>query len=436
MNCRYAACLTALSNVTKPVQDRSELDALERKLSVRDIKLYRGMARTELRRERALARQEEREHPKPPPNRGWVGWFWGGKQQAQDNEGDEDLSEGVTLNEAQRKELYDAIDYDESKAAHVNDDMPSEALKLRVKTDLRKGSFALQRRHGKQASDLVSVVFDAFRATLQQRSEGMIASVALGGISVFDGTQPGTRHPQIVRVKEDKTALLEAAASEGVVGPKAVSADDPFFFAEFESQPLDKRADVALNVRMRFLEIIYHRGYVEAIVAFFKPPESQLESVTALIDVASETLEGIRKETRAGLEYALEKHRTVDLRVDMNAPIIVIPEDVTLARCQHIVLDAGHIAVESELVDKKRLEEIRKKQSRQYSEKDFQQLEDLMYDRFYVRLESTQVRSACSPVAQGADAWRSCSWARRSSRACKLSRATADRSSTCSRGSR
>lgn len=264
-----------------------------------------------------------------------------------------------------------------------------------MQADLRKGSFALrQKPRGKEPVDLVSVEFDAFRAKLDQRVKGLIASVALGGISVFDNTRPGSRHPQIVRVKEDKTALLEAAASEATRGPTSVSADDPFFWAEFENQPLDDRADVALNVKMRFLEIIYHRGYVEAIVAFFKPPESQLESVGALIDVASETLEGIRKETRAGLEYALDKHRTIDLRVDMNAPIIVIPEDVTLERCQHIVLDAGHIAVESELVDKKRIEDVRSKQSRQYSDKDFQQLEDLMYDKFFVRLDSAQVRPA------------------------------------------
>jgi vacuolar protein sorting-associated protein 13A/C len=64
---------------------------------------------------------------------------------------------------------------------------------------------------------------------------------------------------------------------------------------------------------------------VEAVVQFFRPPESQLESITALIDAAGQTLDGIRKETRAGLEYALDNHKTVDIKVDMNAPIIIIP---------------------------------------------------------------------------------------------------------------
>ena len=44
-------------------------------------------------------------------------------------------------------------------------------------------------------------------------------------------------------------------------------------------------------------------------------------------DVAGQTLEGIRKETRAGLEYALQSHKTIDVHMDLNAPIIIIPEE-------------------------------------------------------------------------------------------------------------
>lgn len=145
---------------------------------------------------------------------------------------------------------------------------------------------------------------------------------------------------QIVRVKESKIKERALAISKAVpLDPEDREADDdegqydaiehevdtalgvqdPFFSLKFEHNPLDGRADNALAIRLRHMEIIYHRGYVEAIVAFFKPPESQLESVGALIDVASSTLEGITKETRAGLEYALAQHKTVDLHLDLNA---------------------------------------------------------------------------------------------------------------------
>ena len=47
--------------------------------------------------------------------------------------------------------------------------------------------------------------------------------------------------------------------------------------------------------------------------------------------------------------------------------------------------------MESKLVDKEQLKDVQKKRGRQYSDEDFRQLEDLMYDELSLRLESTQV---------------------------------------------
>ena len=62
---------------------------------------------------------------------------------------------------------------------------------------------------------------------------------------------------------------------------------------------------------------------------------------------------------------------------------------------QALVLDAGHIAVESKLADKDQIKDVQSKRGKQYSQDDYKQLEDLMYDRLSLRLESTQAsRSA------------------------------------------
>lgn len=89
---------------------------------------------------------------------------------------------------------------------------------------------------------------------------------------MFDGTTKDTLHPQIVQVKNPIAKSGKRAESE-----------EPFFYLKLESNPLDQRADTALTARMRHMEIIYHRGYVEAIMKFLRPPESQLESVEALL---------------------------------------------------------------------------------------------------------------------------------------------------------
>lgn len=67
---------------------------------------------------------------------------------------------------------------------------------------------------------------------------------------------------------------------------------------------------------------------------------------------------------------------------------------MTLQNCQHIVLDAGHISVRSDLADKAALGAVKARENQEYSDEDYQRLESLMYDKFYVKLESAQVRSS------------------------------------------
>jgi vacuolar protein sorting-associated protein 13A/C len=100
----------------------------------------------------------------------------------------------------------------------------------------------------------------------------------------------------------------------------------PFLAIVFQKKPLDKKADQAIKVVMRHLEIIYNPTTIQGVISFFKAPNANSESFDALIEVAGDTLEGFKRQTRAGLEYALENHTTLDLDVDMDAPIIIIPE--------------------------------------------------------------------------------------------------------------
>lgn len=56
------------------------------------------------------------------------------------------------------------------------------------------------------------------------------------------------------------------------------------------------------------------------------------------------------------------------------------------------MIDAGHMSVESKLVDRKSTRGILGKRSQPYSAKDFEHLESLMYDRFILKLEDAQVK--------------------------------------------
>ncbi|PWN54382.1 hypothetical protein IE53DRAFT_157097 [Violaceomyces palustris] len=376
-----------------------QLRELECKLSYKDIRFYRSIARQELRKESAEAKKEEIAHAGAQQDQksggGWLSWVWGSSKSTNDDSG----QQNGMLNEEQRKELYDAIEWDESQSAADLTralDLPRDALKLKLTTKLKTGSLSL--RDHSRGTDILSLVFDSLQADVLQRVDNLEAAIALGGLRVYDGTTPNSLYPQIVRVKDDELEIPGRQNSTGgdlKQAEKEVSKEsdpeNPFFFLKFENKPLDERADNALTLKMRSMEIIYHRGYVESIVRFFKPPESELELIGALIDVASETIEGIRKETRAGLENALQNHKTIDMVVDVKAPIIIVPEDVTAKRCQHAVLDAGHIGVKSVLADQSAMDTVRSKQNKAYTDEDYRQLEELMYDRFFVKLESAQL---------------------------------------------
>ncbi|KAF8078623.1 vacuolar protein sorting-associated protein 13, partial [Lyophyllum atratum] len=358
--------------------EQQELEALEEKLSYEDIRFYRSIARSRLRKDQALRKKLESEQKPEPAKQGWTSWLWGSSTS---NAPKEDPAFNGSMTAEQRKELYDVLDYDEKSALVESFQTPRDSLKARVAAKLNKGSFALKSDPHGQSKEVISVVFDVFQANFIQRPENFEASISLGGFGVFDGTTTDSLYPQIVRVKD------KGAEDTTVSIPEAKAQDDQFFFVKFEKSPLDERADSALTVRMRHMEIIYHKGYVEAVYKFLKPPASQLESVEALLSVASQTFEGLRKETRAGLEFALQTHKTVDIHMDMNAPVIIVPEDVTTHNCKHLIIDAGHISIESDLADKEATRTIQLKRNKIYEDKDYQYLESLMYDKLLLKLD-------------------------------------------------
>jgi vacuolar protein sorting-associated protein 13A/C len=189
------------------------------------------------------------------------------------------------MTDEQQKQLYDAIDYDQQAVDNESGDLPPETLKLRVTTQLHRGSLTLKTKpRGEKGAEIMSVVFDQFRADVNQRPSNLEAAVALGGFRVFDGTTTGSAYPQIVRVKERQSrSSSENAHSPADHGAGDVPDEDPFLYLKFENNPLDERADSALTVRLRYMEIIYHKGFVEAVYDFFRPPQSQLESLDALL---------------------------------------------------------------------------------------------------------------------------------------------------------
>lgn len=255
------------------MQETTNLEALEKKLSYEDLRFYRSIARSHVKKDLAARKKLEEEQKKEQQTQAkstWSGWLWGSSSSEAQTSTDPSPFSGEMTDE-QRKELYEVLDFDEKAALAASFETPRDALNARINASLERGSFALKTDpHGKN-DEIISVHFDRFSADFIQRPDNFETSLSLTSFAVHDGTTKNTVYPRIVHVQDRE------------VDATSTNSADPFFYLKFEKNPLDERADNALTVRMRNMEIIYHRGYVEAIYKFFKPPSSQLESVEALL---------------------------------------------------------------------------------------------------------------------------------------------------------
>ncbi|RDI80750.1 putative arabinogalactan endo-beta-1,4-galactanase A [Venturia inaequalis] len=379
--------------------ETAEMDKLEHKLSYEDLRFWRSLARNQLRKENV-------EHPKPAQKQTWSQWAFGGGKKTED-----DAADDSQMSDQQRKELYSAINFDEKQSIAEAVDMPREYVKLQVDLSLRTGSFTLKRDPHNAKTEILRLLFDNFKTEIQQRTDSLLAKVTLEGMRLYDGTTEGSLFPQIITVKDapeipDSERIVELddaeelgrdtkdrADDEGGVDKDEEQTDpeDPFFQLAFENNPLDGSADMALTMKLKGMEIIYNPKFVVEVVKFFKPPERHMESIGALMETAGATVEGIRQQTRAGLEFALEEHKTINAKLDLQAPLIIVPDSVTEKSSLCLIVDAGHASVTSELVDKETLKDIQSKQRQKLSDEDFHRLEGLMYDKFILKLDSTQV---------------------------------------------
>ncbi|GKT94580.1 vacuolar protein sorting-associated protein 13 [Colletotrichum tofieldiae] len=364
-------------------QETEDLNKLEFKLDYEDLRFWRSLARNQLKKENAAALKNQ---PPKQEQQGWLAWAWGGGQKQQEQHTEDD--ENTQITEEQRKELYDAIEFDEKTALAESVDVPRDSVKMQVEAWLSTGSFTLKKSHNGKRSDLLSLHFDVFKAKVLQRPDSFLADLSLGGLRVNDGTTPDTLFPEIVRVKDapdthDQKRLTIEELEE--------NDDEPFFRFEVEQNPIDREGDIALSGSLKPLEIVWNPNFVVGVADFFRPPERHMESITALMETAGATVETFREQTRAGLEFALEEHKTINAQLDLQAPLIIVPVSIAVRESTCLILDAGHISVNSELVDQDTMKQIQSKQRQSYTDEDFKRLESVMYDKFLVKLSSTQV---------------------------------------------
>ncbi|KAJ2691198.1 Vacuolar protein sorting-associated protein 13, partial [Coemansia spiralis] len=377
-----------------PDIDKRALDLLHHELSYEDIRLYRAHAEPTIHKQNYLIRHHAEEKraqagvsggaatgdkdtaAAATGITGWVGgwvgsWISGAAAQSAAPAGTGEKAKGAAvsedadapdssgqLNEKQVQELYDTIEFNEHAAGDADDELPLETVKLAATAVLGSGSLTLKVDRRGRNHTLMGFAFDALRVDLLQRPKNFEANVSVHRLEVVDGTLPGTQYPRMIYLQSDSVPgvahtqsgsdNVAEAAAEAVAMPSVddTAASDPFLHIHFEKNPLDGHADSVVAVKVRSLFVVYHPTAVKALMDYFEPPSSaSAESIHALVAAASKSMAGLRDQTKVGLVYALTQHKTVDVKVDFDAPVFVSPQDMLDPHSPVVVLDTGCLTI-------------------------------------------------------------------------------------------
>lgn len=338
-----------------------KLQEPEKTLDIFNITLARQQAEVEaskagLKIYRPGLKMEEEE------SQGWLGWMWswGGEAEAQKTKEVKSGGFDELLTPAEKAKLYTAIGYSETAA---NPNLPKNFEDMKVNFHMEKLSVAI--KDNKDKDEIIRLTVGELKSTLTQRP-GAQAIKVTAQLTLFEVTGLANNHPA-------PTLLSSRKAATG--------AATPLLCILFETNPMDNSANQRLHVISQPLEIIYDAITVNSMAAFFNPPDDlQLDELT---NATLMKLEQFRDRTATGLMYVIETQKVLDLKVDLKASYVIIPQTGYYDATQNIMLlDLGHFKMLSQC--KKNLPQLSISCSN---------IEDIMlraYDSFDIQLSNLQ----------------------------------------------
>uniref|UniRef100_A0A8C3R8D7 Vacuolar protein sorting 13 homolog A n=1 Tax=Cyanoderma ruficeps TaxID=181631 RepID=A0A8C3R8D7_9PASS len=151
---------------------------------------------------------------------------------------------------------------------------------------------------------------------------------ALIDLSTVFTQRPGA---QAIRFETKITSLEVTGVSQEKCTPRLLSSRTAYsdestslLSIMFETNPLDEKADQRIRIESQPLEIVYDARTVNSLVDFFRPPKDvhleQLTSATLM------KLEEFREKTSTGLLYIIETQKVLDLKINLMASYIIVPQ--------------------------------------------------------------------------------------------------------------
>jgi len=216
-----------------------------------------------------------------------------------------------------------------------------------------KGSLTLRRGRNEHHTPLASITFNGFRPLFrlftfpneENAPPTWVFTSTLAKLLVTDESLPTSNFKKIVqapRPSVDDGRASVVKVDEDLLVPAAFDSPDlwenPLLSLNAAQLSPKTGYDKRVEIRLEESLIFYHKGFVEEIVRFFKPPDKH-QTLNALFDAmmeatkeyASETMDSLRTAeapmSRTALEFAITESRANLIEMHLKAPLIIFPEE-------------------------------------------------------------------------------------------------------------
>nr|XP_003407426.1 LOW QUALITY PROTEIN: vacuolar protein sorting-associated protein 13A [Loxodonta africana] len=332
------------------------LEELEKILDVFNLTLTRQQAEVEVKKAGYKIYKEGAKDSEE--NKGWLDWLWSWSEASCKEQPDVKpgtLEEMLTPDE--KAKLYEAIGYSETA---VDPTLPKTFEAMKFFLHLKSMSIVLRENH--QKPELLEILIEEFSTLVVQRpgAQAIKFETKIDSFHIT-GLPDNFTKPRLLSSLDDATSLFQIT---------------------FEINPIDETVAQRCIIEAEPLEMIYDARTVNSIVEFFRPPQdvhlTQLTSATLM------KLEEFRDKTATGLLYIIETQKVLDLRINLKASYIIVPQDGIFSPASNLLLlDLGHLKVTSK--NRSELPDVKPGEA---------SLEEIMrraYDTFDIQLTSIQL---------------------------------------------
>jgi len=347
---------------------QTELKILERNLEFEDIRFYRYQAEVKVTQQLRgspafflslsppellftrlvhLRLASPSQTPSSPAQQapGWLSSWW---TSTASSPGATDA--GVPLTAENLQQLQDLVEYGDSQEVAQQHSYPKDKDYISTKFHFLMDTCTLEllpkiksaHRESETGSTLLGLL-SSFTLNYERKPnvDGYTLLTILQKFEVTDTRRQSPLFPFIVSPKSLSPAVTQLPSPEE---PQNAS---PFFSLLYEKKPTSSLGDTKVTCFMQPLDIVFNRELVDQMLEIFWE-QSNDPLVDTLRSVALDQLESLKLETARRFDNVLNSREVLDLDLDLHAPRIIVPLDVSPRDPAIMVFDLGRFRFRNE----------------------------------------------------------------------------------------